>query len=136
MESSKIFTTTVPVLINHINYGGHLGYDSLLSIIQEARIKWLKSVNKDSSELNIQDGVGWMVKEVHVNYEAEAFHGDVLEVAISISDASRSSLTLSYEVTNVASSAVVCTASTPLIFFNFAKSKVARIPEVLKNCAT
>ena len=38
-----IFKTEIPVRISDINYGGHLGNDSLLSIVQESRVKFLNN---------------------------------------------------------------------------------------------
>jgi len=34
-----IYKTEIPIRITDINYGGHLGNDSLLSIIHEARVR-------------------------------------------------------------------------------------------------
>ena len=50
-----IFRTEIPIRITDINYGGHLGNDSLLSIIHEARVRFLKSLGY--SESNVE-GVG------------------------------------------------------------------------------
>ncbi len=36
------FTTRIPIRITDINYGGHAGNDSMLSIIHEARVQFLK----------------------------------------------------------------------------------------------
>ena len=38
------FTTSIPVRITDINYGGHVGNDTVLSIIHEARMQFLKSM--------------------------------------------------------------------------------------------
>ncbi len=42
MPEKFIYKTEIPVRITDINYGGHLGNDSLLSIIHEARVRFLK----------------------------------------------------------------------------------------------
>ena len=36
------FTTTLDVRISDINYGNHLGHDSLISLLHEARMRFLK----------------------------------------------------------------------------------------------
>ena len=35
------FRTELPVRITDLNYGGHVGNDALLAMIQEARVRWL-----------------------------------------------------------------------------------------------
>ena len=37
-----IFSTDIAVRISDINYGGHLGHDSIISLIHEARVRFLK----------------------------------------------------------------------------------------------
>jgi len=131
MNKSKIFSTKVDVLVNHLNYGNHLGYDSLLSILQEARLRWLKTLKKDISEINIENNIGWLVKDVHLSYEAEAHHGDELNIDLFVSSPTKTSFNLEYTVTNKSSGKKVCDATTTLICFNFERSKVARIPNLL-----
>ena len=35
----ELYTTTIPVMVNHLNYANHVGYDSVLTILQEARMR-------------------------------------------------------------------------------------------------
>ena len=128
MNKRKIFSTTVNVLVNHLNYGNHLGYDSLLSILQEARLRWLKTIKHGISEINIDDNIGWLVKDLHLTYEAEAHHGDELLIDLFISETTRTSFILEYDVTNQTSKKPLCHATTNLVCFNFERSKVAQIP--------
>ena len=41
LPEKLVFSTEIPVRITDINYGGHLGNDSILSIVQEARVRFL-----------------------------------------------------------------------------------------------
>ena len=131
MNKRKIFSTKINVLVNHLNYGNHLGYDSLLSILQEARLRWLKTIKRGITEINIEDGVGWLVKDVHLTYEAEAHHGDELLIELFVSETTKTTFTIEYAVTNQTSEKQVCYATTNLVCFNFGRSKVARIPSCL-----
>ena len=38
------FTTEIPVYVGHINYGGHLDNAAMLSLVSEARIRFLASL--------------------------------------------------------------------------------------------
>ena len=46
-----IFKTEISIRITDINYGGHLGNDSLLSIIHEARVRFLKHLDYSESDV-------------------------------------------------------------------------------------
>ena len=37
------FSTSLPVRITDLNYGGHVGNDAILSLVHEARMQYLKS---------------------------------------------------------------------------------------------
>lgn len=42
LPSTFTFSATIPVRITDLNYGGHVGNDTILSIIHEARVQYLK----------------------------------------------------------------------------------------------
>ncbi|MCP3966914.1 MAG: thioesterase [Lentisphaerae bacterium] len=49
-----VFNLTMPVRINDINYGRHLGNDSFISIIHEARFRFIQSLGyKDELDAGI-----------------------------------------------------------------------------------
>lgn len=132
-SSKNIFKTTIPVLVNHLNYGNHLGYDSILSILQEARIRWLKSIDKNASEINIQNNIGWLVKKVELDILSEAFHGDLLRVSLFVDEYQKSHFTMRYDVENTTRKNKLCESKTQQVCYNFTTGKVSRIPEILIN---
>ena len=75
-----IYTLTIPVRITDINYGNHLGNDALVSILHEARVHWLSSLN--NTELNIE-GKSIIMNELAVNYLKEMFYGDTIKIELS-----------------------------------------------------
>jgi acyl-CoA thioester hydrolase len=127
-DNATIYKKTIPVLVAHLNYGNHLGYDSLLSIIQDARIDWLKLDNMN--EIAIEGSVGFLITDVAVSYKAEAFHGDMLEVSIYITDVAKRSFLTRYKVVNLNSQKVTAFAETKHIFYDFNLKKLALTPEV------
>ncbi len=70
-----LFRTEIPVRITDINYGGHLGNDSLLSIIHEARLRFLNHLGY--SESNVEE-VGIIMIDSAIQYKSEGFYGDEL----------------------------------------------------------
>lgn len=132
-SSKNIFETTVPILVNHLNYGNHLGYDLILSILQEARIRWLKSIDKNASEINIQDNIGWLVKRVELDILSEAYHGDLLRVSLFVNEYKKSHFTLQYDVENINKKNKLCQSKTQQVCYDFTTGKVSRIPDTLTN---
>lgn len=126
-EQEAIFTTQIPVRITDINFGGHLGNDSLLSIIHEARVKWLHSIN--FSEINI-GGCGMIMAESIIQYKAESFYGDLLQFEISINDVSSSSFNIQYKISTKRNTnrILIALARTTMISYDYNDRKITPIP--------
>ena len=74
------FKTIIPIRITDVNYGNHVGNDSILSIIHEARMQYLK--NLGLSELEFA-GVGLIMADVSIEFKNEAFYGDLIEASVT-----------------------------------------------------
>lgn len=122
------FTMKYKVAISDINYGGHMGNDKSLLLFHEARIAYLKSLGY--SEMNIGNGIGIIMKDTHVDYLAEVFHGDELEVIVSLGEQKGTLFNLDYEVSRGSDQKIVFKGSTGILAFNYEKRKVARTPKV------
>jgi acyl-CoA thioesterase FadM len=126
LPETFIFTTEMDVQICHINYGGHLGNDSLLALIHEARIRFLESMGY--SEMNIE-GAGLIMSDAAVVYAAEVFRGDRLTIEIAAHDFSRVGCDLFYRLTSRRLGKEVARAKTGILFFDYEARKVRPIPE-------
>ncbi len=85
----------IPVRITDINYGNHVGNDSLVSIVHEARVQFLKQ--HGFTELNIE-GVGLIMSNLVVDFKNESFYQDIVEVKMGTVDISRVSFELFYQL--------------------------------------
>ncbi|MBS1579763.1 MAG: thioesterase family protein [Bacteroidetes bacterium] len=74
------FNTSIPIRITDLNYGGHVGNDSFLSIIHEARIQFLKYYGY--SELNVEDA-GLIMADVAIEYKKELNYGDIVYISVT-----------------------------------------------------
>ena len=74
------FKTEIDIRISDINYGNHMGNDSLLSIMHEARIRFFKNYN--ANELDVF-GVSMIMSDAASQYKSEAFHEDVLQIEMT-----------------------------------------------------
>lgn len=125
-ESSPLFTTSIPVQIADLNYGNHLGNDRLLSVLHEARMRWLQA--NGMSEMDA-GGTALIMGESLVLYKGEGFYGDILDIAVWAADISAASFDLLYKVTTVRSGTTVqiAHARTVMICFDYQARKTRRI---------
>jgi len=63
-----IFKTEITIRVSDLNYGGHLGNDSVLSICHEARLRFLKHLGY--SELDVE-GSGIIMSDAAIQYKGE-----------------------------------------------------------------
>lgn len=131
-DNNPVFNTTVIVRIGDINYGNHLGNDSVLSIVHEARVRMLNSWGY--TELNA-GGCGIIMSDVMIAYKNEAFYGDDLSIDIYIDDVTTMSFDMLYRIYTVrdGKELEVAHAKTGIVCFDYNKRKVSLISDELKN---
>lgn len=122
------FTTDVPVRITDINYGGHVGNDSMLSIIHEARVRFL--LHYGYEEMNFA-GVGLIMTDVTIEFKNELFYGDVLRASICASDFSRVTFDLHYKLEKRSGDRwiTVSLARTGMACYDYKLKKLTTVPK-------
>ena len=132
MPATIIDTIYIAVRITDINYGNHLGNDSLVSIIHEARVLWLKKHRY--TELDVA-GAGLIMSDLAVEYVNESFYGDTLSITIAAGEISRVSFELFYlvETKRDEKSIVIARVKTGMICYDYANKKVMSVPEGLRT---
>ena len=125
-----IYKTEIPIRISDINYGGHLGNDSLLSIIHEARLQFLNHLGY--SESNIE-GSGIIMVDAGIQYKSEAFYADELIIEVAVTDFTGIGCDFVFRLTNKNSNKEIATAKTGIVFFNYEKRKTATVPPEFKK---
>ena len=123
---------TIPVRITDINYGGHVGNDSLVSVIHEARMQFLQ--HHGYSEMDIE-GTGLIMTDLAVEFKNESFYGDVLSIKMAAGDITGVSFELHYEFSTARAGkeVIIARAKTTMVCYNYAAKKVAPVPEKLKQ---
>lgn len=121
-------TIEIPLRITDMNYGNHLGNDALVSILHEARVKWLNSMSY--TELNVE-GAGLIMGELVVSYLNESFYGDVLTVQLAAGDITGAGFELYYlvETNRNGKKISIAKARTGMVCFDYSTRKVIPIPE-------
>jgi acyl-CoA thioester hydrolase len=121
------FSTEIDVRIGDINYGGHLGNDSYLSIFHDARLRYLKQFGY--SELSIGDNIGLIMSQAHVDFKCEAFWGDQLTIYVRISKIKPIKFTIEYlMVNNQDQSKVIATGYTEMVGFDYNNRNIKKLP--------
>lgn len=124
------FSTEIALRIGDINYGGHLGNDSVLSLVHEARVQLFASLG--FAELDIA-GLGIILTDAAVVYKAEAFYGDRLRVELAVDEFSRYGCDIYYRLSNTETGKEVARAKTGLVFFDYAARKLHAVPAVFRE---
>ena len=126
-----LFETTLAVRITDLNYGGHVGNDTLLSYLQEARTTLLREWGYPGETEGIE-GVGFIMADVAVSYKAELFYGDTLRIQMAAQDLSRSGFDWVYRVTRQGDNTLVALAKTGMVCFDYSERKIAGLPAAFK----
>lgn len=131
-NEKPLFSTRIPVRINDVNYGGHVGNDSILSIIHEARVQLLSSMGY--SEMDAA-GVGLIMGDVAIAYKGESFYGDMLLINIYSVDHTSVSFDLLYDISTESDGLYrsIAQGKTGMVCFDYNIRKVAPLPKELKT---
>ena len=120
------YCARIPVRVTDLNYGNHLGNDALLSLIHEARMQYFTSLGL--TELQFA-GVGLIMSDAAIEFKAEAFYGDVLNVHVAATEFSKVGFELYYKLVKEGDNSVVALAKTGMVCFDYAKRKVTAVPK-------
>jgi len=131
-DEKPLFSCSISVRIGDINYGNHLGNDSVLSIIHEARMQLLKSWG--GNELDIKNN-SLIMADVMISYRGEAFYGDKLNVDIYADDITDRSFDLLYHISAEQNGQIkdIAHAKTGMLCFDYNTRKIALMNEELKT---
>jgi acyl-CoA thioesterase FadM len=137
------FSALIPVRITDLNFAGHTGNDSILSIIHEARAQFLKSLGYTELDFG---GTGTIMSNVAIEYKKEMFYGDPLIISVAAGNFSKVSFDLFYKLETVLRQArlpdgqaqddqkiLIAAAKTGMVCYDYNKRKITAIPEIAKQ---
>lgn len=145
------FATELPVRIDDVNFAGHLGHDSLLTLLHEARARYFQSLGWNELDFGADGGtsrIGIILADVAIQYRSEAHYGDRLRVEIHAADAEEMRCDLLYRVSciNVPQTEAapagsddapagreVARAKTGLAFFDYSARKAVPLPPAVRS---
>ncbi len=130
LPSNFAFSTHLPVRIGDVNYGGHLGNDSVLSLTNEARLRFLNENGFSGSDI---EGFGLIMIDAVIVYKSQAFYGDVLRIEVTAGNFSRYGLDFIYRLSHKSTGKEVARAKTGVAFFDYGKKSIVRVPEKFRS---
>ena len=125
-----IFSTEITVRASDVNYGGHVGNDAILTLMQEARIVLYRQLGF-ADEVSFDGAVGQIISDALVVYKSESFLGDVLVIHIGVADFSKYGFDMLYQIENKSSGKEVARGKTGIVCFDYERKKIAAIPAML-----
>ena len=125
------FSTVIDIRITDINYGGHVGNDTILSIVHEARMRFLK--NSGYTELDF-GGTGLIMSDAGIEFKNELFYGESVMASVTVSEFTKAAFEIYYKLEKKKEDAtvVVAIAKTGMVCYDYQKRKIAPVPEDVK----
>jgi acyl-CoA thioester hydrolase len=128
LPSAFSFTCRIPVRITDINYGGHVGNDTILTIVHEARMQFLRSLGY--TELNFA-GVGMIMADAAIEFKNELFYGDTIIASVAVKEVTKVGFDLSYKLEKESDGRIIliAAAKTGMICYDYEKKKIVAVPD-------
>lgn len=124
------FRTAVPIYLSHINYGGHLDNALLLTLVSEARQRFFHSLGYSETDV---EGIGIVLADAAVQYRAEAFHGETMEIAMAATDFGKYGFDLFWQMTDQASGREIARGKSGIVFFDYSCRRIAPVPPAFRS---
>lgn len=126
------FSTNIKIRITDINYGGHVGNDSFLSLIHEARQQFLNHFNY--SELSFEN-TSLIMSDVAIEFKKELNYADEVKISVAATGFEKYMFDIFYkfEITGDDKLILACKAKTGMLCYDYINKKITAVPEAAKN---
>jgi len=131
-QSHYPITVTLDVRVNDLNYGAHLGYDRLLTLVHDVRLKLFSKL--EVTELDLGDGkTGVIAVDAALSYRGEAFLHDSLLFETKPVEIGSGSFRLAHRVTNVKTQKLVALMEIGFAAFDYSSRRPASLPDGIRE---
>lgn len=125
-EDQFCYSTQLTVRVTDINSANHLGNDSMISMISEARARFLFEFGIEETQ---GDGTGIIVTDLATTYKTEAHARDRLLFEVGVMDFNKYGGDITFRITRPRDLALVAMAKSGFVFFNYLDKRVVPMPE-------
>jgi len=130
LPASFPFATELDVRVSDLNYGNHLGNDAVLSLVHEARRRFLAA--RGVEEIGA-DGKGFVIADAAVVYRAQAFYGERLRIEVAAGDFQSRGCVFYFRLSKAGDGKTVAEARTGVVCFDFQTQKTMVFPEEMRR---
>ena len=127
------FSTTISVRITDLNYGNHVGNDTVLSILHEARVQYFQKFG--FAELDFA-GTGLIMSDVSIEFKNEIFYGEKIIASVAAGEFSKAMFDVFYKLekeTSRQTRILVAVAKTAMVCYDYSRKKIVPIPAEARN---
>ena len=122
------FSTTLQIRITDINYGGHVGNDTFLALVHEARQQYL--THYGYSELIIEN-VSLIMADSAIEYRQELSYGDKVKISVQATGFDRLGFDIFYLIELIKDDKLIIAGKvkTGMISFDYNVKKKVPLPQ-------
>ena len=127
-----LFESHLSIRITDLNYGAHVGNNTLLGLAHEARVQFLNHMGCNG-EIDLGEGAGIILVDAAIVFKAEVFYPSELIVQISADHVTEHSFDLYYRVILKKDLREAALIKTGILCFNYQTRRPSKLPKVLKQ---
>lgn len=126
------FSTNIKIRITDLNYGGHVGNDSFLSLLHEARQQFLNHFGY--SELQFEN-TSLIMTDAALKFKKELNYGDEVKISVAISGFDKFGFDIFYQLEIINGERLILAgkAKTGMHCYDYKNKKLMPVPEEAKN---
>ena len=126
------FSASISIRITDLNYGGHVGNDTFVSLLQDARQQFLAQYGY--SELSFE-GCGLILADAAIEYKKELNYGDSLKISVTATGFDKYGFDLFYKMEIITSTGTILAGKvkTGMLCYDYKNKKLVSVPEAAKE---
>lgn len=127
LPETFVFSTLIKIRITDLNMGGHVGNDTFLSLLHEARHEFLKQLGYGEMQF---EGYGLIMTDAAIEYKKELGQGDEIKISVVADGFDKYGFDLFYkmEVLTATENTLAAKAKTGMLCYDYASKKIVRLP--------
>ena len=135
LPSHFSFQCAITIRITDLNYGGHVGNDTILSLVHKARQQYLQHLGYTEMDF---DGAGMIMADAAIEFKSELFRGEVVTISVAAGNISKVGFDLYYKLEKQAEGATktVALVKTGMICYDYERKKIMPITEAARKKLT
>ncbi len=127
----KTFSFPVRIYYEDTDAGGIVYYANYLKFAERARTEYLRHLGIDQQTMLKEQGIGFVVRELHINYKSPAKLDDALNITCKVTELKGVSAKMEQKLYR--GDTVLAEIEITLVFLSLATMRPTKIPEEITN---